>query len=617
MADPKKSPGSDDLTMTALRWAGAVAAVAVVAIPAVVGFVVWRFGTRRLRRVEQLLIVTGGVTVIALDWARTGASYLTWLVNIPAAGVAGSLGTLPVIALAASTMVVAGLLGLAAGTKLEGAVLTKIGREPKRDLLATSDNEILPTAEEISRVDAVAAQGKPLVVSTTQHSMTTPAEIGKRTFPVALDRNGQPVVISEDEIRMHGLLFGSTGSGKSEAIKAIAGGLLDLGWSGIVLDLKEDTGGSTSLRAWCETYAQSHLMPYQQMYSSEERPRHWFNPLEGMTLDEARDAIVGMAKFNDPYYEARNKKQLGQLLTLMYAAHEVDPVKFPGTNLRDIGVILSSNDLKAAVKERAAVVLKSNIGFEASDFQTVLAPNKDDQDLAAGLGARITAAYESEVGRRLLRAPGPGDPRPNLDVTAKGLTYIGLDSTSKIDLTSVIGTATLSRIAAWASARISGRNPQDRKDQRFIIIDEANFINRKLTLALLSRVRGAGLAIILCTQGPLDWRPRGDEPGMEELLQNTNVTLIMSQGDRTAAEICADIIGRTRRIESSQTVRDGELTEGGTLRSTVDYRVDPDQLRQLGIGQMVMRIGKPAERVVWGKVVMRDPRVKASRPESL
>ena len=143
---------------------------------------------------------------------------------------------------------------------------------------------------------------------------------------------------------------------------------------------------------------------------------------------------------------------------------------------------------------------------------------------------------------------------------------------------------------------------------RFLIVDEANFVSRKILLELLSRARGAGIACVVSTQGPTDWSARQPgEPDLTSLVQNTNVSIIMSQGERTNAELCADIIGRAEKNVISERLSDGELLGAGSLSTKLDFLVSPDELRSLTIGEAIVRVGKPAERRSWVRVLMRDP----------
>jgi hypothetical protein len=93
------------------------------------------------------------------------------------------------------------------------------------------------------------------------------------------------------------------------------------------------------------------------------------------------------------------------------------------------------------------------------------------------------------------------------------------------------------------------------------------------------------------------------------------VNIILSQGELSNAEMCADIIGRSEMMRYSTTMRDGELLDGsGSARSSIEHLVSPDDLRRLKIGEAVIRIGKPSERVTWVKIPQRNAR---NRPGKL
>lgn len=597
-------------------WAYLVAAAVVLAlfviIPALISSFFYMLLRSRLKKTEGWILASVGVIGIAFNLKASTTEYFQWLWVLVSGS--GNRLDIPWYSLAMFTLLFTGIALALRGTRAVAWVPTSIGNFRHKD---SDPTIILPTGKEKERIAIAKPPTVPLTIHSSSHSITDKAPIGKRSFPVGRDKQGAPVFITEDEIRMHGLIFGSTGSGKSETIKGIAGGLLDLGWDGMILDLKEDTAEG-GLRDWCDIYAQTHALPYQEICLSDPNPKFWFNALAGMGLDEARDTILSMQTFEAAYYEAMNKQQLGQLLMLMYAANEIDPIKFPAPTLGEVGRILSSSNLANAVKPQLAVVI-ANTHYTKDDFPAVVGGDKNFTETARGLGARIGAENASQAGQLLLSPPREGIKRDLIDVTRNGITYIGLDSTGKVQLSRVISTAVLKRMSVYASDRISGKvklPPGQKPKPRFLIVDEANFIDRKTTMALLSRARSSGIAMILCTQGPLDWRAGPGEPGVEELVQNTNVTIIMSQGERASAEICSDIIGRAERTALTQQMREGEIMDGtGSLKTSVEYLVSPDNLRSLEIGEAIIRVGKPKERVVWTKVSMRDPRVTPPRAQ--
>lgn len=399
----------------------------------------------------------------------------------------------------------------------------------------------------------------------------------------------------------------------TETLKVVAGGLADLGWSGVVLDLKEDTkpGG---LRDWCDQYAATHSIPYQELRLSDPEPGFWFNPLDGLGRDEARDLVLSLMEFDDEHWQNINKLLLGQILKLMFQAHQLSPETIPTPSMYEVGKFLGGSTLKNSAKPFLAVVKHAMPHLQLDEeYRSLLNPTKHEQDTAPGFGAKILQIYDTQAGRVVLRPDESGRRQP-FDVTASGLQYIGLDSSGKRDLTAMISAAVLQRFSVEAGLRTTGRRELGSTDRpRFVIIDEANWVNRDIVQNLLARARSAKMSIILATQGPLDWKSRtGDD--FPRLAQNINVALVMAQGEPESARVCAEFIGGEDRLETTFANIDGTLENSGTARWGTTYRVSPDQLRGLTIGEMVLRVNKPTERVEYVKVIQRDPTQTALPP---
>ena len=124
------------------------------------------------------------------------------------------------------------------------------------------------------------------------------------------------------------------------------------------------------------------------------------------------------------------------------------------------------------------------------DFDILRAKQTDKtyQQQANSWGAKIGNLYETQAGRTVLR-PTPN--LPELDVTKGGLTYMGLDSTSKLDLSKVISASVLQRIATDAAQRTHGKIATEAR-KKFIIIDEASVVDRTIVHALLCSLRWRG-----------------------------------------------------------------------------------------------------------------------------
>ena len=574
-------------------------------VPTILSIILFYFFRGKLKKIEIVSLFVASTLMLIFVSIHNVKNYVLWLMSF-FSHQSVSRTDIPYSFILNLSVVIFLVMLLGKNTKIGGYMPNISGGMFSKPVEVSSG--VLPTTEEkVNTKKIVSVPGNTITVDSTKHTLES-KEAGNRDFPVGLDKSNKPMYINESEIRTHGLIFGSTGSGKTELIKTIAGGLMDLGWSGMILDLKEDTA-TGGLMDWCESYCNNNALPFQEFALSNPDPHFWFSPLKGIGSDEALNTILASQKFEDAYYRSFNEKQLGQLVTLLYTCNKIDPDRFPHPTVYEIGNILSASDLREATKEMVALVLREIPTFEKKDFDTLINPSKIMQETAGGLGARLTAMYQTQVGRVALK---PGNNRIEMDVTNSGLTYVGLDSLGKGEITRLVSAAVLRRMAVYAADRTSGKErgaAVGQKEFRFLIVDEANFVDRFILLELLSRARSAGIACILCTQGPTDWISRGKgEPDLSSLVQNTNVAFIMSQGERSNAELCADIIGRANRSDYTARVDVlGEVTESGSMRSVVDFIVSPDDLRGMGIGEVVVRIGKPEEKQFWFQAQRRNP----------
>lgn len=597
----KGDDGDTDVASMVLLGMAAVALVVLVAPALVLSAAMWMLVKDRLGRREYAVLAAAGLAAWVVAARVAVMSYVPWVW----AALTGQVrwGQFPWFTLAASTVLLLGVMGLLSGTRL-----TK--RLPSRFLAqapVTERSTILPTEDELEKVTSVvSAPGAPA------DPVVEGDLVGTRRFRVAVGASAEPVWLSEAEVKTHVMLLGATGSGKTETIKVVAGALLDLGWSGLVLDQKEDSLG---LRAWCEEHAATHRMPYQELCSSAPESATWFNPLAGLGVDEIRDTVLALQEFDDQHWANINKEVLGQLVNLMVWAHQVDPSKFKAPTMYDMGRKL--RDLPTMTKlERAAV--RNLPGVTSDMFAVLAAPPPDTAKSAPGFGAKLTQIFDTQAGRTVL-SPGEAGQRRALDVTSPGLTYIGLDTLAKPDLSAMVSAAVLQRMSAFAAARTTGAVPaSSAKHPRFLIVDEAGWVNRRIVTNLLARARSAGIAVMLCTQGPLDWVDKeSDDWGM--MTNNVNVALVMKQGSPESAQLCADYIGQHLRRFTSETVRTargllwdkpvrdaaGDVQESRTVKEEMAYMVEPEDLRKMRVGEVIVRVGTPTTRTQWGRVRQR------------
>lgn len=621
---PSHAPSGPATTSTGSGLAAAVllglALLVVFFIPLTLATIGWTVLHRRLHRLEGVVLGASGIVGLTFGPKRFAVEYGKWLWAL-ASGHGDRLavpwlvlGLLGLVFLGGSLLVRRSVFARALGGHM--SIRRERWRGRVQRLLHPTRVEgesLAPTEQDRLRLEQALPGSPHLMVAAAAHAVTgTPTGRGKRVFPLGIDRVGVPVGLSEDELRMHMLVFGSTGAGKTVTLETLAGGLLDLGWSGCVLDHKEDTqkGG---LRDWLHDYANSHALPYQELKLSDKAPNMWFNPLYDIDLDEMRDMILSAQTFEAPHWKALCEVLLGQLLRLFIEANEIDPLSFPLPTIMDIGrVLTAAGGLKNATKKMVATVLRTSGAERKADFSSLTDPTADQTQAAVGLGARLTAVFESEAGRTILQG---GDGRRVMDITQSGITYIGLDAQGKIDLSKLLSASVLRRFSVYSAQVATGRRSNgERKEQRFLMIDEANVVDTTILHNLLGRCRSAGIAVILATQGPLDWIDPDGGDMFAKLVQNTNVLIAMNQGEAQAAEKLSEHFGSQISYEVGRSVTGGVLGETTAVGRPVESRlVKPDDLRSMRIGEAFIRVNKPDTKVTWCKVPIRDPKARAQR----
>ena len=534
------------------------------------------------------------------------------------------LASFPLIFIVCSTLLFMAVFGtLLRDVDISQAITTKLSIPflGKASVLDTQ-RSMIPTDKEISQLAGVDSQALDRVLANAT------SEPG---FTIGIDAHRKPVRVTEREIGTHMLLFGSTGSGKTVTLQTIAAGLLDLGYDGLIVDLKEDTGEG-GLRDFCFDYANAHDINYQELALSNATPDFWFNPLDGLGVDEARDAILALSTFDDDHWKNLAIRVLTQVLNLIYWAHEYNPDRYDPPSLFQVVDILGADDIKKKTRDMRADLVFNVDGIEWSHFDTlsaikVIIPTKEERDngveekyrdvepdkvyrtQAQSWAAKIGNLYETQAGRTVLRDAAH---RKRLDVTQSGLTYVGLDSTAKLALSKLVSAAILQRMSVDAAMRTLGAIKGANK--RFIIVDEASVADRQIIHALLSKARSAGISVILATQGPLDWVDR-DGDDFARLTNNVNVCFVMAQGEARSAEMCAELIGQESRLQANLRYADGEITDGGSVTERTEFLVQPDELRALQVGQGILRVNKPKLHVHWCKVLQRDPKTGGKETE--
>lgn len=429
-------------------------------------------------------------------------------------------------------------------------------------------------------------------------------------FPIGIyDNNGKEDVYRIDtrDYGTHGVVFGTTGSGKTEALKRLIWGFLQAGWDGIVVDLKEDTGEG-GLRDWVKRYAEVTDTDYQELLMGElEENEYWLDACYGLSEAEVESLLLTFIKGDDAYWHGLVQKCMKACLWLAFRSHELRPDKYGPVTLKRLvrmhmGIVDGNpasvkkayaeifNDVRAALKTEGE---RKELDYDMMD--TVLQPGKDVTKQFDSFATKVKLLISGGYGQALFvggQTPD-GKERKRIDVAKPGIVYMGADSAGGRDAAKFLSSSVLQRVTLEMGRRSRAGK---QKVPLFVMVDEASVVNRDLCNAILSKGRSARISLILATQSPNDWiDEEGD--GFTQMMANVNVRIYMRQSETLAAELCSKQIGtETGAVARMELDEYNVVTESARARVEEGVvRFGPDRLKdELGNGVAIVHVTNSA-----------------------
>ena len=569
-------------------------------------------GRRFFTRWQWAVVLVGGLAAVGLHLGTSLTDYFNWLGSL--VGLSDYVASItnatlitpkwmPPFTIIPYGIALAGAAGLILGD--EGAITTMTPMRPEMGAgLVPKDRERIRNRlikMPVPRYSIPVLNPDPELEKKYKGPKQDPKD---RVIPMGRDQNKKMVWLSEKEMKTHGVILGSTGSGKTESIKWLSGALMDMGYSGVILDLKEDLEGG-GLRDFCRAYTREHNIPYQEVALSDMDGYWYLNALKGLSADQATDSVISGAPMDDQFHASQVAKISGQMNSLIFHAHKLFPEKYPEPSIYGLGSALQKDAFKAAKPMLADIV--SAIGRERAEelYSVLFTPDKGLKEEGMGFGLRLTGLFDTEAGRNVLM-PGEapdGNPRQALDFTAPGLTYIGASSTGYKELAKTVSSSVLSRINALAASVSAGVLDQKTMGNRFLIVDEANFIERSLVKNFLSRARSSDPVASSQPSLPRTGQTPVNGDDWPSISQNVNVAIMGKMNDPESAKAAAEYVGTQEVAKASRRITDGIVEESGSLQEDEEFLVKPEEFRKFREGEMILRTPNQAH---WCQVPMRS-----------
>ncbi|MGI5353596.1 hypothetical protein ACQEU8_36290 [Streptomyces sp. CA-250714] len=418
---------------------------------------------------------------------------------------------------------------------------------------------------------------------------------------------GEACEISGRAMKRHGFIPGASGYGKSRTIEQLVYELVvspharPLGIGFLFADMKADpmlieamAGGAhhagRRFKLVTVTGAGTTYNPIRHGSAEQIRSR----------IVECLDQVAG-GGFSEPHHREAAEE------FLLYAVRALDDLVrgsvtelFPdGTtrawrrDLPDLARLLTLKSLASRTNNFSPRLQK-----ELGDYLNYL--NTEAKDLKRsipGLATRIRNLVSGDAGRVLVETPDGVDLYES--VKRGDIVLFSLAANTDAKAARQIGNLFLTDLGSVGD-RLLAENFGENGGLFIAGVDEFSGLGGSTMTGLFQRLRAAGGGLFVCTQDLADLADVSDA-FLNAVLTNADVLIL--HRTKASAEQVAELLGTYEGWEETLQVQEdigvlGSTTAGsgvGSLRQVDRFKVHPNQLRELGVGEAIVAIGHPED----------------------
>ena len=399
---------------------------------------------------------------------------------------------------------------------------------------------------------------------------------------------GKPFYVTDEMRLMHTHVVGSTGVGKTESVLIpLLKRDIERGNGAIVIDAKGDLELLAKIRYFVEINQRKNDFLFFSL--SHPEISDTYNPLSRGNASEIKDKLIGSTEWGEEFF--RKKAEEAALTLLRPLIHLERKVTF-----RDLYELLT---VKAKLQR---LIHETSDERMARDLETMKEMYHENMKYLSGFIADLGIVTKSEFSRLTDSGHSKID---LLDVyQQKKIVFFALNTQGYEETAKRFGRLILQDIKT-VSNYIQTQTEESERHFFPIYVDEFSSFAYENFIELLNKARGAKLAVTLLHQSLADLAQKRPT-FQQQIIENTNVKIIMRQDDPDSIDKYSKIGGSKRTLISTYQTEDSMLGTGftgrGSLREGQAFRVDPDLIRSLGRGEAVVITKFPRFRIDYLKL---------------
>lgn len=362
------------------------------------------------------------------------------------------------------------------------------------------------------------------------------------------------IKFSEINFSRHTFISGASGWGKSYLFKILIENNLRNERPLVYIDPKGANSEIRTFIALCEKYGRKYYI-FSEHYSNSSQ----FNPLADLDSEQVVEGVIRSFNWGlnpEQYYLNKAQEILSDVVFELKTKGKI-------VDFHSIleGVLSHKN------KDEASGLIANLKTICRSKFGQLL---KDGRDKDSVLSDRTTAMT-------MRRALDEG-----------ACIYIGASTQGYGSMARTIGKIFVNELLQLSHFRgVNSETASQNIDKPFaVFIDEAGSILFQDFIDLVNKARSSGIQIYTAVQSMQDFDSlAGGKPFMKQLFECYSNFIFLRQSGPESAEIVSSLFGTYLSKKETDVIEDGDKTGKGSTREVNEFRVHPDIVKELNIGQ--------------------------------
>lgn len=351
-------------------------------------------------------------------------------------------------------------------------------------------------------------------------------------------------------LNKHQLVLGASGSGKTfSVLEPLIIDSIEKDEVLFILDPKGDQEFRNAVYSYCKHMDNEDKFRFFSLSSPDMSYK--FNPLKGLSDFAAKDVLISMSDYTEPYYKKRCEIELVKAIQKYRGIN-------PGVELTIEGVnkcLPKSEDTKG-LKADLELICSSTFGQLVNDSESPSLKDYylEDKCFFFSLDVQMFPEASVQFGRMIL--------------------------------------AIMKTLSNDIQTNFS---PDERKKCTVVVDEFGSFISPNF-VDFLNKARSAQMRIVMATQslGDID---RYGESMRKQIIDSTAVKVIMQLSDPDSREWAANLIGTKQSQRKTSRVSDRGWYESKTgdssIRDVEEYIVHPNMIKQLQTGVGIISTSIP------------------------